>query len=240
VGNSIYNALQVRVQQRFRRGMSWQLFYVYSKSIDDSSTFGGVGNTVAQNWLDLAAERGLSSFDRRQVLTASWVYTSPIGTQSSRFPADSLTARLLKDWQLSGSLTAETGTPLTARALGNTAALAQTNGIGSERANATGADVTSGGFFNLNAFTTPLPGTFGDAGRNTIPGPDLFALNLSFGRSFNLDESRRRLEVRFEANNVLNNVSYTNINTVVNSLDYGAPTATAGMRSVSLVVRFRF
>ncbi len=78
-GNSIYNALQVRIQQRFRRGVSWQLNYIFSKSIDDSSTFGGVGNTVAQNWLDLGAERGLSSFDRRHVLTGSWTLTSPIG-----------------------------------------------------------------------------------------------------------------------------------------------------------------
>ncbi len=241
VGNSIYNALQVRVQQRFRRGVSWQLYYVYSKSIDDSSTFGGVGNTVAQNWLDIAAERGLSSFDRRHVLTGSWVFTSPVGAQGSRIAPDSRTARLLKDWQVTGGLTAETGTPLTARSLGNTAALAQTSGVGSERAEATGEDVTSGGgFFNTAAFTVPAAGTFGDAGRNTIPGPDLFALNLTFGRSFNLDESRRRLEIRLEANNVLNHVSYTNIDTVVNALNYGAPLSTAAMRTVNLVVRFRF
>ena len=240
-GNSIYNALQVRVQQRFRRGVSWQLFYTYSKSIDDSSTFGGVGNTVAQDWLDLAAERGLSSFDRRHVLTGSWTFTSPIGGQGSRFASDRLTARLLKDWQLTGSLTAETGTPLTARALGNSAQLAQTNGVGSERAESTGAEVSSGsGFFNLGAFIPPTVGAYGDAGRNTIPGPDLVTANMTFGRSFNLDESRRRLEVRLEANNFLNHVNYTNINTVVNALNYGAPLATSPMRTVNLVVRFRF
>jgi hypothetical protein len=240
-GNSIYNALQVRVQQRFRRGVSWQLHYTYAKSIDDSSTFGGAGNTVAQNWLDLAGDRGLSSFDRRHVLTGNWVLASPIGGQGSRFAADSRTARLLKDWQLSGSLTAETGTPLTARILGNTASLAQTGGVGSERADATGQSVTSGsGFFNLGAFTVPAPGTYGNAGRNTIPGPDLFSVNLSFGRSFQLGESRRRLELRFEANNAFNQVSYTNVNTVVNSITYGTPLSTSGMRSVSLVARFRF
>jgi hypothetical protein len=240
-GNSSFNALQVRVQQRFRRGLSWMLHYTYSKSIDDSSTFGGVGNTVAQNWMDLSAERGLSSFDRRQVLTGNWVATSPIGAQGSRFASDSKTARFLKDWQLSGSLTAETGTPLTARVLGNDAALAVTNGVGSERADATGESVTSGsGFFNLNAFTVPPPGTYGNAGRNTIPGPDLVSVNLSFGRSFQFGESRKRLEIRFETTNSFNQVSFTNINTVVNSLTYGAPTAASAMRSSSLVARFRF
>ncbi len=240
-GVSIYNALQVRVQQRFRQGMSWQLFYTYSKSIDDSSTFGGVGNTVAQNWLDIAADRGLSSFDRRHLLTGSWTLTSPIGGQGSHFAVDSMTARLLKDWQLTGGITAESGTPLTARVLGNTAALAQTNGIGSERANSTGADLSSDtGFFNLAAFTVPLTGAYGNAGRNTIPGPDLVSANLSFGRSFNLGESRRRLEARLEANNFLNHVNYTNVNTVINSISYGAPLATSSMRSVSLSMRFRF
>jgi len=240
-GNSSFNALQVRVQQRFRRGLSWMVHYTYSKSIDDSSTFGGVGNTIAQNWLDLSAERGLSSFDRRQVLTGTWVATSPIGAQGSRFASDSKTARLLKDWQLSGSLTAETGTPLTARVLGNGASLAVTNGVGSGRADATGESVTSGsGFFNLAAFGVPPSGVFGDAGRNTIPGPDLVSVNLSFGRSFQFGESRKRLELRFETTNAFNQVSFTNINTVVNSITYGAPLAASAMRSASLVARFRF
>ncbi len=59
VGDSIYHALQVRVNRRFSGGISMQAYYSFSKSIDDSSSFGGVGSTVAQNWLDLAAERGL-------------------------------------------------------------------------------------------------------------------------------------------------------------------------------------
>lgn len=241
VGNSIYNALQTRLQRRFRHGISMSAIYTFSKSIDDSSTFGGAGNTVAQNWLDLAAERGLSSFDRRHVLTTNWVWTSPVGadsTQTHLTPA----GRLLANWQISGGLTAETGTPLTARVLGNTAQLAQTGGIGSGRAEATGAPVSSGaGFFNLAAFTIPPPGEFGNAGRNTIPGPGLFSLNLALARSFQLGESsRRRLELRMEANNALNNVNYTNVSTVVNATNYGLPVSAASMRSMTAVLRFRF
>lgn len=239
VGNSIYNALQLRVQRRFRHGLALNAFYTFSKSIDDSSTFGGAGNTVAQNWLDLAAERGLSSFDRRQTLTGGWVWTSPVAANGS--PAETMGARLLKDWQLSGSLTAETGTPFTARALGNSARLAQTGAVGSGRAEATGEPVDSGtGFFNPAAFTSPPPGQFGDVGRNTIPGPGMVVLNLSFGRSFALFDSRRRLELRVEASNAFNQVNYTNINTVVNAINYGLPVSAASMRSVTAVLRFRF
>ena len=241
VGNSIYHALQVRATQRFRRGISMSAFYVYSKSIDDSSSFGGAGNTVAQNWLNLAAERGLSSFDRRHSFDMNWVLTSPVGNPGSRIDAKTLAGRLLRDWTLSGSVVAQTGTPLTARVLGNSARLAQTGGIGSGRANATGLDLaSSAGFFNLAAFTTPPSGEFGDAGRNTIPGPGLFTINAAFGRSFQFGESRRRLELRMEANNLLNHVNYTNINTVVNASTYGLPIAATSMRSLSAVLRFRF
>jgi hypothetical protein len=241
VGDSILHSLHARATERFRRGLSVSANYTYAKSIDDSSTFGGAGNTVAQNWLDLAAERGLSSFDRRHSFDANWVLTSQAGTGRSQLAPDSLAARLLRDWQLSGSVTAQTGTPLTARVLGNTAKLAQTGGIGSGRAEATGLDLSSTtGFFNLAAFTVPPPGQFGNAGRNTIPGPGLVALNFSFGRSFQFGESRRRFELRLEANNVLNHVSYTNVNTVVNATNYGLPISAASMRTLSAVVRFRF
>ncbi len=240
-GNSIYHAFQARLQRRFRQGIAMNAFYTFSKSIDDSSTFGGAGNTVTQNWLDLAAERGLSSFDRRHALTMNWVWTSPFGADGSRFASDSLSGRFLKDWQFSGSLTAETGAPLTARILGNSARLAQTGGIGSGRAEATGASVASGsGFFNLAAFTVPPPGEFGNAGRNTIPGPGLFSLNLAVARSFRLGESRRRLELRLEGNNALNHVNYTNIGTVVNATNYGLPLSAASMRVLTAVWRFRF
>jgi hypothetical protein len=240
-GDSIMHSLTTHLMRRFRGGISMNAHYVFSKSIDDSSTFGGAGNTVAQNWLDLAAERGLSSFNRTHVFDMQWVLTSPFGNPNSHFASTGWSGRALRNWTLSGGLTAETGTPLTARVLGNNAKLAQTGGTGSGRADATGEPVTSGtGFFNLAAFTLPSLGTFGDAGRNTIPGPGLVSLNASFGRSFQFGDTRRRLEFRFEANNVLNQVNYTNLSTVVGSLNYGLPVAASAMRTMDVVMRFRF
>ncbi len=126
--------------------------------------------------------------------------------------------------------------------LSQTEQLAQTGGTGSQRAQATGEPVDAGtGFFNLNAFTTPAVGTYGDAGRNTIPGPGTFGLNVAFARSFTLSESsRRRIEFRVEANNVINHVNYTNLYTVVNAVNYGLPSAAGAMRTLDAVVRFRF
>ena len=114
-------------------------------------------------------------------------------------------------------------------------------GTGSGRANATGVSLASDtGFFNPAAFTIPPLGQFGNAGRNTIPGPDLFSVNMGFGRAFAFDESRRRFEVRMEANNVFNHVNYTNVNTVVNAINAGTPISAASMRTVGITARFRF
>jgi hypothetical protein len=240
IGNSIFHSGHVRVVRRFNHGISFNVFYQYAKSIDDSSTFGGAGNTVAQNWLDISAERGLSSFDVRHQLSANFVWTSPVGGAGSSISPDSKAGKLLKDWQLSGQLTAQTGNPLTARVLGNAQQLAQTGGVGRGRAEATAEPLDSSStFFNLNAFTTPPVGFYGNAGRNTIPGPGLVNLNLAFARSFNLSE-RKRIEFRVESNNVLNHVNYTSYYTVVNAVTYGLPSAAGSMRTLDTVVSFRF
>jgi hypothetical protein len=123
--------------------------------------------------------------------------------------------------------------------LGNLSDTGGTGSIGSGRAEASGLPLDTGsGFFNLLAFTTPPPGQFGNAGRNTIPGPGLFTMNLSLSRNINLGE-RKRMELRVDSTNVLNHVNISNVGTVVNSLTYGLPTAAGGMRTLSATIRFR-
>ncbi len=240
-GNSVYHAAQVRLLRRFRRGVSLNALYTFSKSIDNASTFGGAGAVVAQNDKDLRAERGLSSFDQRHNLSLFYVLSSGFGAGGARFAGRRWIGRLLGDWTLSGGLTASSGTPLTARVLGNLADTGGTGALGSGRADATGAPVQDGGrFFNLAAFRLPPAGRFGNAGRNTIPGPVQLALNASLARSIRLGEHRRRLEIRLDGSNVTNHVSFTRLGTVVNASDYGLPTATAPMRALNAGLRFNF
>jgi hypothetical protein len=240
VGNSIYHAAQARLARRFRRGFSGTLLYTYSKALDDSSTLGGAGNAVAQNFYDLSAERGLSSFNRTHVFTANYTWTSPVGGTSGFLANKGWLEKALKDWTVAGAATIESGTPLTARVLGNQSDIAGTGTVGSGRADATGLPVESGsGFFNLAAFTVPPSGQYGDAGRNTIPGPGLFSLNLSLQRTISLTE-RTRLQMRIDATNFTNHVNITNFGTVVNSVNYGIPSAASGMRVLSITLRYNF
>ncbi len=239
-GNSIYHAIQLRLIRRLRRGVSTNVFYTFSKSIDNASSIGGSGNVVAQDDRDLSAERGLSIFDRRHQLTWMSMVNSPFGERGFFLKDRSFAARMLQDWNLSTSVTARSGAPLTARVLGNVSDSAGTGAVGSGRADATGLDVSNGsGFFDLSAFTLPPSGRFGNAGRNTISGPGLFSLDVSLGRAFTLSD-RKRLEFRVSSVNVLNNVNYSSLATVVNALNYGLPTATGQMRQINAQVRFRF
>ena len=85
----------------------------------------------------------------------------------------------------------------------------------------------------------PAIGTFGDAGRDTIPGIANFTLTASLFRSFRLDE-KRRIEFRIDTTNPINHVNITGINTTVGSIQYGLPVQAGGMRTMTATVRLRF
>jgi hypothetical protein len=58
----------------------------------------------------------------------------------------------------------------------------------------------------IPVFQNSLPGTRGNNGTNTIEGPGLWTLDASMSKSFVIDE-RRKLQIRFDATNVLNHAS---------------------------------
>ncbi len=229
VGNSSYNAAQISLQRRFARGTSFTILYTFSKAIDDSSTLGG-GPVLIPN--DIGNERALSPTDQRHVLRLNYNFQSPIANTRTGF-----TATMLRGWTIGGVLNATSGTPFTATVNGDTSGTGYT---GSARAEATGAPVSSGsGFFNPLAFMVPATGTFGDAGRDTIPGIAQFTLSASFFRSFRIDD-KRRIEFRIDTTNPVNHVNITGISTTVNSIQYGLPVNAGGMRTMTATVRLRF
>lgn len=93
--------------------------------------------------------------------------------------------------------------------------------------------------FNTAAFTAPAAGQWGNAGRNTIPGPTTFSLNGGLSRVFRLGE-RRSMDLQFQAQNVLNHVTINSWGTVVDSNTFGLATGAAGMRKMTVNMRFRF
>ncbi len=239
--NSIYNAAQVRLSRRFRRGMSANAFYQFGKSIDNASSFGQGGGTVAQDDRNLRAERSLSTFDRRQTLNLSYMLSSSAGRRGAGGVTTGFFPALMKDWTMTGNATIRSGAPFTAQVLGNRSDQGGTGSVGSGRADSTGLDIASStGFFNPLAFTVPPSVRFGNAGRNTIPGPGFFSMSMSVGRSLHLKETRRSMDISLQANNVFNSVNISRIGTTVNAANFGWALDAATMRSLTANLRLRF
>ena len=214
--------------------MGGNLQYTYAKAIDEAT--GGV--QFVNNW---HLERGVASNDRRHALQLNFQLSSPVGN-NGMLKNSGWQKLLLQGWSSQGGLQLQSGQPFTAQLGG---ALANTGGIGVQggsRAQATGAPVTGGTnpYFNLAAFTTPIPGQYGNAGRNTIPGPMQFTTNLSLNRSFRFGDSRRTVQLQLRAQNPLNHVYITRFGTTIGSSNYGLATAGAATRNVSLQLRFNF
>jgi hypothetical protein len=239
-GNSIYHAAQFQLNRRFHSGLMAHASYQFSKSIDNAGTGGrGQANTpVAQNWLDLSAERGLSSFDSRHNLSLQVQYSTAMGTRGTLM--NGWKGALAKDWTVSGNISIHSGNPFTATVGGNRSQVAGTAVSNTVRADATALPVSvSGMLFNTAAFAAPAAGQWGNAGRNTIPGPATFYLNGSIGRVFRFAE-RRSVDLQFQAQNLLNHVTITNWGTVLGSNNYGLATGAAGMRQLTANLRLRF
>jgi len=241
-GNSNYNAASAQLQHRFHSGFLANATYVFSKAIDDAQVMGGRGAAAyayAQNWLDLSAERSLSSFNRTHVLNLVFQYSTGMGTRGGTL-LNGWKGVLLKDWTLGPSLTIGSGLPLTPVVLSRLTA--GTGVTGTTRADYLGgslAPVLPGYGFNPDVFAAPPAGQWGDAGRDSITGPGEFNLNFSAARTFRFGE-RHSVDIRFDGTNVLNHVTWAAWNTTVGSSQFGLPTAANAMRTIQATVRFRF
>lgn len=239
-GNSTRESGNVQLRRRLHNGVTATLQYTYSKSIDDSALGGRgqAGNVIAQNWLDLSAERGLSTFDQRHLLNLQMQYTSGMGIRGGTL-LGGWRGALLKEWTFASTITAGTGLPLTPTYF---SAVQGTGVAGPIRGEYTGAsvyDAPPGLFLNPAAYTAPPPGQWGNAGRDSITGPSQFTLNASIGRTFRLND-RFNLDLRVDSTNALNHVTYPSWNTTVGNAEFGLPMVANAMRVLQTTLRVRF
>jgi trimeric autotransporter adhesin len=205
---------------------------------------------IAQNWLNLSAERGLSTFDQRNLLNAQIQYTTGVGLGGGSL-LSGWRGKVLKRWTVLGQFAAGSGLPQTPVYL---AAVTGTGVTGSIRPNVTGVsvyDAPAGFHLNAAAYAAPLAGQWGDARRNSITGPNTFTFNASLARTFRLKD-RYNLDVQVYSTNLLNHVVFTAWNTTLNPASnpgsslastsplFGLPAAANAMRSLQTTMRLRF
>src|SRR5437773_7736021 len=178
-GHSEYNSLQLSAQKRFSRRYQLQAAYTLSKAMDNlqAQLNADVNNASVypQDPYDRGIDFARSAFDVRHVFTTNFVWDLP-GRESSV---------LLAGWQLNGIVTLRSGVPFTP-ALGATNWSRSGNTSGEDRPNLRPgvdlADVVLGGadhYFDPSAFVLPPQGTFGNAGRNILAGPNFAMTSLS-------------------------------------------------------------
>ena len=220
-GNSSYNGLDFTVERRFENGLSFQLAYTWSKSIDDTaeelSVYGS--NAFSQITNNQRAWRGPSDFDVPQRVVFSWVYELPFG-KGKPLAANGALAKIVGGFQFAGSYSYAAGRPFTAFDSANNSSI----DIGEEQAlpNVIGTPVMPEtvtcwfyasnnpgckGINGTNAFSLPAPGVFGNSARNSLRGPGLEDLDVSLSRTFSINE-RFRLQFRAEAFNLTNTVAF--------------------------------
>ena len=241
-GTSLRNAGQFTLRRRLHAGLMASVQYTIAKSTDDAATFSNKivsasSLAIAQDWLNLEAERGPSSFDQRHLLSVQFQYTSGQGLRGGTL-VDGKWATLFKDWTVTSQLTTGSGLPFSPVSF---LAVSGTGVVGI-RPSLTGqspAPAQAGSYANAAAYTAPAPGTWGDAGRNSIRGPAQFSLDMSVSRVFRLG-GRWNLEWRLAVTNLLNRVTFAAVDPVVTSPQFGFPTLANPMRTLQMGLRLRF
>ncbi|HTU99317.1 MAG TPA: TonB-dependent receptor [Luteitalea sp.] len=205
LGRSTYHSLQVTVDKRLSRGISLLSNYTLSKSMDNTSANKQNG-TTAVNPFDLSYDWGPANADRRHRWVSSLLWQLP-----GQFDNPVLNT-VLSGWNLTGIFTVMSGQPFT---VGSGVDNAR-SGTGNQFADRVGDPSLPSDrpkaeriaqWFNTSAFTVNALGTFGNAGRNSLRGPDYQTLDLGLHKTFQIT-NQVRTQFRLEAFNALNRANF--------------------------------
>jgi len=249
-GKSRYNAFQLKYEWRMRTDLTLLSSLTLSRARDNGaqSLENQNGNFPApQDFRNLDAEYAVGAYDQPYNSTTSFVWALPIGKGrawgGNMSPALDV---LLGGWQVAGINIVTAAEPITFTYAPATAFIV--SGIASDfrgannyRPNvigdpyASGADKTIANWFNKANVVVPADPSqpFGDAGRNTVRGPNFWAFDASVSKLVPL-AGRAKLEVRIEAFNLFNRNNFTAPSGVRSAPTFGTITSTYDPRQVQI------
>jgi hypothetical protein len=230
-GTASYNALLLSAQHRFIQHFSWLGNYTLSHCLDQGEASQDIGS-MYQDPRNRLANSGNCANDHRQIFNNSLVVESP------NF-ASHWAERIAGHWQASAILTDISGAWLNVTDGVDNSLTANNN----DRPSLVGtwqlSNPTLHQDFNTVAFAKSPAGTFGNAGRDIMPGRANWDLDVAVWRSFTFME-RKSIDFRAEAFNAVNHVQYGNPNTSLNAATFGQITSSANPRIVQMALKFRF
>ncbi len=228
-GNSSFNSLQVGLQRRFAKGVTFGAAYTLSRvttTVSDDATY---TNTVTTR-----NDYGLANFDRTHYFVGNFVWDLP------KFGAHAGNSRLsravLDNWILSGITWAASGNPteLTLSIAGQDAGTrlvgtpASGNLAGQQPRFLINGSPQNGSTINLSAFSVPGIGNAGPYPRMYLRNPGIANQDLSVFKNFPFaGEGKRYLQFRFEAFNVFNHPQFVGYNLNTNVTNGAGQTGSA-------------
>lgn len=248
VGNTNYNSLQVKLEQRLARGLAYLIAYTRSRLIDDAGSVfdasiqtGPVANFPVADSFNRDLERDVSTGDIPNVFVASFTYDLPLG-KGRFFNFEGFAGRLLGGWSVAGLVQLQSGMPLAVTQITNFNAFA---GFGTQRPNIirdprlSSGQQTTEHWFDTSAFTVAPQFTLGNSSRNPVRGPGYRTANIAFIKRTDLDDVRN-IEFRLEIFNLTNTPPLNNPNGVLGNPAFGTITSAGDPRVIQFGLKFNF
>jgi len=237
IGKSRYYGSDVTLAKRFSQGHSYRLAYTYGDSRDQAPEHLAASSGRPQNGRDLDSWEGPSDFDIRHRVVGDFTADSPFGP-GKMWMQNGIGGAILGGWSLSGIYSYRTGRPFTVTQGSNNVgagATGQPNRVGY-----TDGPETTDAWFNTAAFEKVPSGTFGNAGRNTMRGPDWMTFDLSLARNFSFGD-RLVTTLRWDVFNVFNRANLGLPDSNIDSRTFGVISSLAGdPRTMQLSARVRY
>lgn len=260
LGSSFYNGMQLSIRKRLENGLSFDINYTYSHSLDDASGNEAAGSITGVNILNplrLQENRGDSDFDVRHLINANFVYQLPLGKGRKFFSnSGKIINGILGGWQLTGIYRWNTGFPIgqpydDARWATNWNV--QSNLVALKPVTTKVTDIN--GSPNLFADPTAVyksyrnakPGEAGD--RNILREPNYVVLDMGLYKSFDITE-KQKITFRTEVFNLTNTQRLTGNGFYPSGVDpflgtpasdFGSLTAIQGTpRVIQFAIRYDF
>jgi len=222
----------VDLNHHWKNGLQFRGVYTFSRALDDGDN---LNTSVATNSpafianpLNPLADYGRASFDVRNSGVIQASYDLPF----ARNTGNTWEKAALSDWQVSSIVTLQSGLPFTPQLSYNPSNDGDTrNPVRPSWNPAFTGSIVSGDanqYFNPLAFIQPLPGTYGNVGRNILQGPSLKQFDLALAKRWSVTE-RVAVQFRSEFFNIFNHTNLNTPNPVVYTAATGAPSPTAGL-----------
>ncbi len=239
-----YNSLQAGLRVQNKWGLSGEVDYTYAHQIDSTNGSQDLDNT-SDPW-NLKYDKGSGVLDRRQQLSADYVYKMPFFEKEH-----GLVHTVAGGWTLAGTIVANTGLNSTPKFTSgyDTVGLDNQNNAYTIRPDIAGKPSYTkkyGQWFDPTAFTAPTPAWlggsnqgFGNAGKDAVVGPGRVNFTTSLYKNFAFTE-RVNFKLEFQSFNTFNHTEFDGIDTNTGDGNFGAVTGLWDPRSLQLGGHFTF